>query len=68
MICWGFWSNTQKMIPKNWRFELFYWDLIIGILLMGILSALTLGSIGHTGRSFFQVLQQADPQSILFAI
>lgn len=35
---------------------------------MGILSALTLGSIGYTGRSFFQVLQQADPQSILFAI
>lgn len=68
MICWGSWSNTQKMVEKNWRFELFYWDLIIGILLMGVLSAVTLGCIGDTGRSFFHDLQQADTESILFAM
>ena len=26
MICWGSWSNTQKLVSKNWRYELFYWD------------------------------------------
>lgn len=68
MVCWGSWSNTQKMVQKNWRFELFYWDLIIGILLMGILAALTLGNIGHSGRGFFVDMQQADTESILFAM
>ena len=68
MICWGSWSNTQKMVQKSWRFELFYWDLIIGILFMGVLSAFTLGSIGDSGRSFLVDLQQADTESILFAM
>jgi glucose uptake protein len=31
MICWGSWANTQKLC-KDWRFELFYWDYIWGIL------------------------------------
>ena len=26
MICWGSWGNTQKLVSKNWRYELFYWD------------------------------------------
>ena len=45
MICWGSWANTQKLASRNWRFELFYWDYVIGILLFSIISALTLGSI-----------------------
>ncbi len=31
MLCWGSWANTQK-IDKTWRFELFYWDYMWGIL------------------------------------
>lgn len=68
MICWGSWSNTQKLVQSNWRFELFYWDLIIGILFMSILSAFTVGSMGDTGRSFLTDLKQADSNSILFAM
>ena len=30
MLCWGSWANTQK-IDKTWRFELFYWDYMWGI-------------------------------------
>jgi glucose uptake protein len=68
MICWGSWSNTQKMVQNNWRFELFYWDLIIGILLMSLVAAFTVGSMGETGRSFVEDIKQADVSSIVFAM
>ena len=34
MFCWGSWANTQKLASKEWRFELFYWDYAIGVLLL----------------------------------
>lgn len=64
MLCWGSWANTQKLAAKSWRFELFYWDYVIGILLFSIISALTLGSIGEQGRSFIGDLKQADASNI----
>jgi glucose uptake protein len=60
MLCWGSWANTQKLAEKTWRFELFYWDYVIGILLFSLISAFTLGSIGEQGRSFIADLKQAD--------
>lgn len=68
MICWGSWANTQKLAGKTWRFELFYWDYVIGILLFSLLSALTLGSVGKEGRSFLQDIQQADSSNIISAL
>ena len=68
MLCWGSWANTQKLAGKTWRFELFYWDYVIGILLFSLLSALTLGSFGKAGRSFFADLQQADSSNIFSAL
>lgn len=64
MLCWGSWANTQKLASRNWRFELFYWDYVIGILMFSILSALTLGSIGEQGRPFIEDLKQADSANI----
>jgi len=64
MFCWGSWANTQKLASKNWRFELFYWDYVIGILLFSIISALTLGSYGSEGRSFITDLKQASSSNI----
>jgi glucose uptake protein len=64
MLCWGSWANTQKLSSQNWRFELFYWDYVIGILIFSLLSALTLGSIGDEGRSFIPDLQQASIENI----
>lgn len=60
MLCWGSWGNTQKLAGKSWRYELFYWDYVIGILLFSLISAFTLGSFGETGRSFIPDLQQAE--------
>src|SRR3954469_11748217 len=67
MICWGSWANTQKLAEKTWRFELFYWDYVIGIVLFSIISALTLGSVGEQGRSFMDDLKQASSSNITSA-
>lgn len=68
MVCWGSWANTQKLAAKNWRFELFYWDLTLGLLLMATLAAFTVGSMGTEGRTFMQDLAQADSSSIINAM
>ncbi|HOW10045.1 MAG TPA: multidrug DMT transporter permease [Bacteroidales bacterium] len=68
MICWGSWGNTQKLAGKSWRFELFYWDYVTGILIFSILLGLTLGSTGDEGRKFIPDLLQADPGNILRAM
>ncbi len=68
MICWGSWANTQKLAAGSWRFELFYWDYVIGILFLSLLFAFTLGSIGEGGRSFIEDLAQADKANIGSAI
>jgi glucose uptake protein len=67
MLCWGSWANTQKLASKSWRFELFYWDYVIGIVLFSLLTAFTLGSFGEQGRPFLQDLSQADPSNLLSA-
>jgi len=68
MICWGSWGNTQKLAGKSWRFELFYWDYVIGILLFSLISAFTLGSMGSQGRGFLADLSQADAANIRSAL
>jgi len=67
MICWGSWQNTQNLAGKNWRFELYYWDFIIGIFLFSIFMAFTFGSFGSSGRPFLSDLRQADPSNLLSA-
>lgn len=60
MLCWGSWANTQKLASKEWRFELFYWDYAIGVLLFALALAFTLGSTGTAGRSFLDDMAQAE--------
>lgn len=68
-ICWGSWANTQKMVAaKKWSFELFYWDLTIGLFLTATLAALTLGSMGGEGRTFFDDMAVLDWSSIRYAL
>ena len=63
MLCWGSWGNTQKLAARTWRYELFYWDYVVGVLLFSLLSAFTLGSFGAEGRGFLADLAQADAAS-----
>lgn len=67
MLCWGSWANTQKLAGKTWRFELFYWDYVIGIVLLTIIFGFTFGSIGQQGRPFIADLTQAEGSNILSA-
>jgi len=68
MLCWGSWANTQKLAGKTWRYELFYWDYVIGILLFSIVLGLTLGSTGDAGRSFITDLKQITPGNYVSAL
>ena len=49
MTCWGSWSNTQKLASKTWRFELFYWDFVIGL---GAHSTIVGGHLGKYGGAW----------------
>ncbi len=60
MLCWGSWANTQKLASKEWRFQLFYWDYAIGVVLLALALAFTLGSTGGGGRPFLADLRQAE--------
>jgi glucose uptake protein len=64
MICWGSWANTQKLASKEWRFQLFYWDYCLGVLLLTLIFAFTLGSMGEHDRSFVADLKQANAKYI----
>ena len=67
MFCWGSWANMQKLASKKWRYEYFYWDYVLGILLLSVIFAFTLGSCGSEGRSFLPDIQQASYQSLGYA-
>lgn len=64
MMCWGSWGNTQKLASKEWRYELFYWDYVIGMFLFSLVISFTMGSIGSEGRHFIDDLGQADLRNI----
>ena len=64
MMCWGSWGNTQKLASKSWRYELFYWDYVIGMVLFTLVVGFTMGSIGSEGRSFLPDLAQADARGV----
>lgn len=64
MLCWGSWGNTQKMAAKSWRYELFYWDYVIGMVLFALLIAFTMGSFGSEGRPFLEDISQVSARNI----
>ena len=64
MLCWGSWANTQKMASKKWAFQLFYWDYSLGVLILALILAFTMGSSGEEGRGFLADLAQADNKAI----
>jgi len=66
-ICWGSWANTFKG-TKNYRFELFYWDYAIGIFVISLILAFTLGSGHGDSTSFLANVRQADSSNIVYAL
>ena len=66
-ICWGSWANTYKGV-KNYRFELFYWDYAVGIFIISLILAFTMGSTGHNADSFLNNVNSADGTNIVYAL
>jgi glucose uptake protein len=67
MFCWGSWANTMKACP-GYRFQLFYWDYVIGLLAGALLWGVTLGSLGSSGRPFVADLMHADARHVAYAL
>ena len=67
MLCWGSWANTLKLCPK-FRFQLSYWDYVIGLIAGAAVWGLTLGSFGSTGQSFLTDISQSSAHSIVLAM
>jgi len=66
MLCWGSWANTFKL-SKNWRFELFYFDYSLGVLIAALVAAFTFGSMGDE-LSVMDNIMIAGKRQIGFAV
>ena len=67
-ICWGSWANTFKGV-KNYRFELFYWDYALGIFLVSLILAFTMGSTSASDpASFLNNVHSADSSNIVYML
>ena len=67
MLCWGSWANTLKLCP-GYRFQLFYWDYVIGMALGALFLGLTAGSMGHAGLPFLSDLRQTTTGPMINAM
>ena len=66
MLGWGLWANTFKATGNKWRFELFYFDFAVGVVIAAVILALTAGSLGFDGFSFTDDLRLAGKRQDLF--
>lgn len=67
MMCWGSWANTLKLCP-GYRFQVFYWDYVLGLFAGTVAWGFSLGSHGASGLPFLADLAQADNHHVLLAI
>jgi glucose uptake protein len=67
MLCWGSWPVFLKL-AKRYRFELFYFDFAIGLGIVALLCAVTVGSLGFDGFTFTDDMLNARKQEWLFAV
>jgi glucose uptake protein len=67
MLCWGSWANTLKLAP-GYRFQLFYWDYVLGMIAAAAALGFTLGSFGDQGSSFILDVSSADGHHTILAV
>src|SRR5580658_3506398 len=67
MLCWGSWANTQKLAGK-WRFELFYYDFSVGVVICALVAAFTLGELLPKELTFTDNLLIASRRQIIWAV
>jgi len=67
MLCWGSWANTQKLAGK-WRFELFYYDFSVGMLVFALIAAYTLGEMAPKELTFSDNMLIAAKRQMAWAL
>jgi len=65
LLCLGSWASFFKFAGK-WRFELFYLDFALGLLLASVVYAFTVGNVGYDGFNFFDDLQHAGKRQWMY--
>jgi glucose uptake protein len=65
LLCLGSWPSLFKMAGK-WRFELFYFDFAVGLIVAALIYAFTVGNLGYDGFNFLDDLQHAGKRQWLF--
>src|SRR3982074_3589076 len=67
-VCWGSWANTYKGV-RRYRFELFYWDYALGIFLISLILAFTMGSTSTSDpSSFLNNVHAPDGSNIVYML
>jgi len=65
LLCLGSWASFFKFAGR-WRFELFYLDFAIGLLLASVIYAFTVGNLGYDGFNFIDDLQHAGKRQWMY--
>jgi glucose uptake protein len=66
LLCWGSWANSYKLAGK-WRYEIYYFDFAVGVVVAAFLYAFTVGNLGYDGFSFLDDLMHAGKRQWLYA-
>jgi glucose uptake protein len=67
LLCLGSWANTLKLAGK-WRFEYFYYDFVLGVLLSAGVAALALGSARSEELTFQDNMLLAGYRKMAWAL
>ena len=65
LIALGSWINALKLTGK-WRFELFYFDVALGVAVAAAVAAFTLGTLGSDGFTFLDDMMRAGKRNMAF--
>ncbi len=66
VLCWAIWANSLKLAGK-WRFEFYYYDFSLGVLVAAVAGAFTFGEMGG-GIAFSDNLAIVRKMQILMAV
>jgi glucose uptake protein len=67
MLCLGTWANTYRMTSR-WRFELYYFDFAVGVVLAAMIIGFTFGTLGWDGFALMDDVRIAGKQKMAFAL
>jgi len=65
LLCLGSWASLFKFAGK-WRFELFYLDFAVGLMLAALIYGFTVGNLGYDGFNFLDDLQHAGKRQWMY--